>query len=217
VKKLSLAKVEQWNLGLSVSAVAASGARAAPPVAARHFATSLAAGAFLEAVNLGALRRSALAFFEGRMSGSWQGTFALRFLGLGVAIFLSLHVGANPVALLIGMSIAMPAVLIDAWLNRPPILDAATLPVFLDDLEAGDASDEKRADRGGIEPDAARWAAGDERTTAISDLQILGALFRNRVTSQPSETLLASERLETPTSATPQSTPVDAAPDETSR
>jgi hypothetical protein len=34
---------------------------------------------------------------------------------------------------LIGLSIAMPATVIDAWLNRPPILDPATLPVFLDD------------------------------------------------------------------------------------
>lgn len=128
--KFALARVEQWNLGLSASAVAASLALETP-----HFATSLAAGALLEACNLGALRRSALSFFTGQMTRSWTGAFALRFLLLGAGIFFTLQAGANPVALLIGLSIAMPAVLIDAWLNRPPILDPATLPVFHDDEE----------------------------------------------------------------------------------
>src|SRR5690606_36771761 len=124
--KFALAKVEQWNLGLSAGAVAASLALATP-----HFATSLAAGALLEALNLGALRRAASAFFSGRMSGTWIGGFGLRFLALAVGIYLTLQAGAHPVALLIGLSIAMPAALIDAWLNRPPVLDPATLPTFL--------------------------------------------------------------------------------------
>jgi hypothetical protein len=67
------------------------------------------------------------------MSGGWVGGLALRFLILGTAIYLTMRAGANPVALLIGLSIAMPATVIDAWINRPPILDPATLPVFLDD------------------------------------------------------------------------------------
>lgn len=127
--KFELAKVEQWNLGLSASAVAASYALVTP-----HFATSLAAGAFLEAINLGAIHRAAQRLFAGElMSGGWVGGLSLRFIILGTAIYLTMHAGANPIALLIGLSIAMPATVIDAWLNRPPILDPATLPVFLDD------------------------------------------------------------------------------------
>jgi len=127
--KFELAKVEQWNIGLSASAVAASYALATP-----HFATSLAAGAFLEAINLGAIHRAAQRFFAGQMmSLGWIGGLSLRFIILGTAIYLTMRAGANPIALLIGLSIAMPATLIDAWLNRPPIIDPATLPVFLDD------------------------------------------------------------------------------------
>ena len=139
--KFALARVEQWNLGLSASAVAASLAFDTP-----EFATSLAAGALLEALNLGALRRSAMSFFTGQMTRSWTGAFALRFLFLAAGIFITLQAGANPVALLIGLSIAMPAVLIDAWLNRPPILDPATLPVFLDDEELDDAAEQALRD-----------------------------------------------------------------------
>ncbi len=124
-----MAKVEQWNLGLSAGAVAASYAIGTP-----HFATSLAAGAFLEAINLGAIHRAAKRLFAGElMSAGWVGGLAFRFLILGAAIYLTMTAGANPIALLIGLSIAMPATLIDAWLNRPPIIDPSTLPVFLDD------------------------------------------------------------------------------------
>ena len=127
--KFGLAKVEQWNIGLSASAVAASYALATP-----HFATSLAAGAFLETINLGVIHRAAQRLFAGEMmSRGWVGGLALRFIILGTAIFFTMRAGANPIALLIGLSLAMPATVIDAWLNRPPILDPVTLPVFLDD------------------------------------------------------------------------------------
>jgi len=127
--KFELAKVEQWNLGLSAGAVAASYALLTP-----HFATSLAAGAFLEAINLGAIHRAAQRLFKGElMSNGWVGGLAFRFLLLGSAIYLTMRAGADPIALLIGLSIAMPATVIDAWINRPPIVDPATLPVFLDD------------------------------------------------------------------------------------
>ncbi len=220
--KFSLARVEQWNLGLSASAVAASLALATP-----HFATSLAAGALLEALNLGALRRSALQFFAGRMSRSWTGAFALRFLALAAAIFLTLQAGANPVALLIGLSIAMPAVLIDAWLNRPPILDPATLPVFLDDF----LEDEAREDDD-LADDARGWNGRDERMIGLS---LTGELFPTHLTprgsgaadfdaapAQRAAALPEAQRSETRFSethhsATPHSAPAEAAPDETSR
>ncbi|MFO0689556.1 MAG: hypothetical protein U0900_12690 [Myxococcota bacterium] len=152
--RFGLAKVEQWNLGLSASAVAASLALETP-----HFATSLAAGALLEAVNLGALRRAAVRFFAGELERTWTAAFALRFLFLAAGIFLVLQAGAHPVALLIGLSIAMPAALVDAWLNRPPIVDPATLPVLLDD----ELDEETR--------ETAELAARDER------LSIFGRLF----------------------------------------
>jgi hypothetical protein len=128
-QKFGLAKVEQWNLGLSAGAVAASFALVTP-----HFATSLAAGAFLEALNLGAIHRAAQRLFRGDLMGAgWIGGLALRFIILGTAIYLTMRAGANPVALLIGLSIAMPATVIEAWIHRPPLVDPATLPVFLED------------------------------------------------------------------------------------
>jgi hypothetical protein len=196
--KFALARVEQWNLGLSASAVAASLALETP-----HFATSLAAGAFLEAVNLGALRRAALRFFGGELSRSWTGAFALRFLMLAAGIFLTLQAGANPVAMLIGLSIAMPAVLVDAWINRPPILDPATLPVFLDD-ETDDETDDIRE-----AADPERHAAG---------FSLTGELFTTGLT--PSAVRMASNRQgDQPDHDSENSQPesADAAPDETNR
>jgi len=130
--KLELARVERLNLGLSAGAVAASFALVTP-----HFAGSLAAGALLEALNLGAIHRGAQRFFGGESSTTrgWIGVFSLRFLTLGAAIFVTMQAGANPAALLIGLSIAMPATLIDAWINRPPIVDPATLPSFIGELD----------------------------------------------------------------------------------
>jgi hypothetical protein len=148
--KFELAKVEQWNLGLSASAVAASYALATP-----HFAISLAAGAFLEAINLGAIHRAARRLFKGEsLSNGWVGGLSMRFIILGVAIFMTMNAGANPIALLIGLSIAMPATILDAWLNRPPIVDPATLPVFLDD---------------GIDEDERLWQTGRLFTSKYSD------------------------------------------------
>lgn len=144
--KLELARVERLNLGLSAGAVAASFALVTP-----HFAGSLAAGAFLEALNLGAIVRGAQKFFGGDVGGTrgWIGVFSMRFLTLGAAIYVTMQAGANPAALLIGLSIAMPATVIDAWFNRPPVLDPATLPTFLEpdaDLDTDAAAAQARSD-----------------------------------------------------------------------
>jgi hypothetical protein len=218
---MGLARVEQWNLGLSASAVAASLALETP-----HFATSLAVGALLEAINLGALRRSALRFFAGEMTRSWTGAFALRFLLLAAGIFLTLQAGAHPVAFLIGLSIAMPAVLIDAWLNRPPTLDPATLPVFLDDDALDDVPVDEGSQRAWDEDarEAAELAARDER------LSLLGRLFPTRMlpTRMISARSIPSPSLPTGAKATPANAngdsdltdpmgPVQSGPDETRR
>ncbi len=122
---MGLARVERLNLGLSAGAVAASFALATP-----HFALSLAVGAAMEAVNFGSLYRASERFFAGEFSGSgpWVGLFAVRFVLLAVGIALVLSAGAHPIALVIGLSVAMPAVLIDAWIHRPPILPADEVP-----------------------------------------------------------------------------------------
>ena len=83
---LALATVERWNLGLSAGAVAASWALMTP-----HFATSVAAGAFIEAINLGAIHRAARRLFAGElMTAGWVGGLAMRFVLLGAAIFVPL-------------------------------------------------------------------------------------------------------------------------------
>ena len=125
----ALARVERLNLGLSAGAVAASFALVTP-----HFAGSLAAGAFLEALNLGAIHRGAKRLFGGEIEGArtWVGLFSMRFLTLAAAIYVTMQAGADPAALLIGLSLTMPATVIDAWLNRPPVVDPSTLPTFVD-------------------------------------------------------------------------------------
>lgn len=131
--KFELARVERVNLGLSAGAVAASLALVSP-----HFAGSLAAGAFLEALNLGAIHRGAKRLFTGEIEGArtWIGLFSMRFLTLAAAIFVTMQAGADVAALLIGLSITMPATVIDAWLNRPPVVDPATLPSFVSAADA---------------------------------------------------------------------------------
>lgn len=138
VATVGLAKVEQLNLGLSAGAVAASFALLTP-----HFALSLAAGAALEALNFGAIHRGAQRLFEvdaatgerevnAQIKG-WVGVFSMRFLILAAAIYAVMEVGADPAAMIIGLSIVMPATMIDAWRNRPAVVDPATLPILLED------------------------------------------------------------------------------------
>ena len=122
---MGLDRVERLNLTLSAGAVAASMALATP-----HFATSLAVGAALEAVNFRTLRNAGKRLVSGELVATVPqiGIFGARFLLLAGAIVLSIAVGANPIALLIGLSIVVPAVVIDAWRHRPPIEDCELVP-----------------------------------------------------------------------------------------
>ena len=124
---MTIDPIERTNLTLSAGAVAASYVLAGP-----LFAGSLAVGALLEAVNFRGLRRQAQFLFWGqiRSGGAWSGVFALRFgilvLGIGAALFF----GADPAGLLVGLSLIMPAAVLEAWRARPavdptaPALDA---------------------------------------------------------------------------------------------
>jgi len=110
------------NLKLSAGAVAASLVLATPA-----FAFSLLVGSVLEAVNFHGLRRSAQFLFWGQIAGSrgWTGVFALRFSLLALGIAAAMYFGADPVGLTIGLSLIMPAVVIEAWRARPAIDESA--------------------------------------------------------------------------------------------
>jgi hypothetical protein len=115
---VNLDPIERTNLKLSAGAAALSLAVATPA-----FAVSLLAGAALESVNFRGLRRSALALFGGDIAGGggFRALAGLRFLLLAVGIALALGVGADPVGLVIGLSLIMPAAVIEAWRHRPPV------------------------------------------------------------------------------------------------
>jgi hypothetical protein len=124
---VQLDPMERLNFGISAGAVAAGFALATPA-----FATSLAIGAAIEAMNFRALRAGAAQLFSGNLIAgkAWAMGFGVRFAFLAVAISLALGAGAHPVALVIGLSTTIPAVVIGAWLQRPavdpsaPALDA---------------------------------------------------------------------------------------------
>jgi hypothetical protein len=118
--------IERMNLALSASAVAASAVLASP-----LFAASVAIGAALEAFNFRGLRRQSQFLFWGqiRSGGAWSGVYGLRFGLLVIGIGSALWFGADPAGLLIGLSIIMPAAVIEAWRTRPAVdPDAPALP-----------------------------------------------------------------------------------------
>ncbi len=115
---MTLDPIQRMNLKLSAGAVAASLVLATPA-----FAFSLLVGALLEAFNFHGLRRSAQFLFWGQIASgrSWTGVFALRFSLLALGIVAAMHFGADPVGLFIGLSLMMPAAVIEAWRARPAI------------------------------------------------------------------------------------------------
>jgi hypothetical protein len=120
---------ERTNLTLSAGAVAASLVLATPA-----FAASLAVGALLETLNFRGLRRQAQFLFWGqiRSGGVWAGVFGLRFGLLVIGIGVALTLGADPAGLLVGLSLIMPAAVIEAWRSRPP-LDPSAPVLALED------------------------------------------------------------------------------------
>jgi hypothetical protein len=126
---VALDPIQRMNLKLSAGAVAASLVLATPV-----FAFSLLAGALLESFNFHALRRSAQFLFWGQIDcgRGWMGVFALRFSLLALGIIAALHFGADPVGLLIGLSLMIPAVAIEAWRARPAV-DASAPALASDD------------------------------------------------------------------------------------
>ncbi len=128
---MSIDPIERWNIAISASAVATSLALATPA-----FATSLAVGAALEAANFRAMRRSAQFLFWGVLPGqrAWAAVFGLRFILLATGICAALYFGADAAGLLIGLSLIMPATVIEAWRSRPSVDTSAPR---LDDDDPG--------------------------------------------------------------------------------
>jgi len=114
---MKLDPIEWLNLSLSSAAVVTGLA-----LGSRPFAASIALGAAIEAVNFRMLRAASLRLFAGDLGvgRAWMAGFGLRFAALGVAMALALSAGAHPVGLVLGLSTIVPAVLIGAWLQRPP-------------------------------------------------------------------------------------------------
>ena len=117
---MKLYPAERINMGLSAGAIATSFAIATP-----HFASSLALGAALEAMNFRFLHGSADLLF-GRVvasGGAWVGVLALRLGLLCVGIAGAMIAGADPLGLVLGLSIAMPATVISALFDRPEVIE----------------------------------------------------------------------------------------------
>lgn len=110
--------VERLNLTLSAGAVAACWWLVSP-----LFALSLGFGALLEAVNFRALHRQAELLFGGaiRSGGGWTGVYGLRFGLLVIGIGGALALGADPLGLLVGLSLLMPVSVWMAWRHRLPV------------------------------------------------------------------------------------------------
>ncbi|MDD9827683.1 MAG: ATP synthase subunit I [Deltaproteobacteria bacterium] len=86
------------------------------------FALAVLLGAALQALNFRALYRFSTRIVL-RAGGAAPAVallgFALRLALLGVAIVLSLRAGANPLGLLLGLSLLAPAMVAAAWRARP--------------------------------------------------------------------------------------------------
>jgi len=119
---MSIDPIERWNIAISAGAVATSLAVATP-----LFATSLAVGAALEAANFRALRRSTQFLFSGVMPGprAWAAIFGMRFGLLAIGIVAAIYLGADAIGLVVGLSLIVPATVIETWRSRPPIDSSA--------------------------------------------------------------------------------------------
>lgn len=112
---MSIDPIERINLTLSAGAVATALAVASP-----GFAASVAVGALLEAWNFRGLRRSAGILLFGQIRpGGWLGVYSMRMGLLAVGIGTALYLGADPIGILVGLSLIVPACLIEAWRALP--------------------------------------------------------------------------------------------------
>ncbi len=119
---MKLYPAERLNMGISAGAVAASFAFATP-----HFASSLALGAAMEALNFRFLHGGAEMLFTGVVNGGkpWIAVLGLRLSLLCGGIVAAMFAGADPIGLVLGLSISMPATVAAALWNRPAVIEQA--------------------------------------------------------------------------------------------
>lgn len=122
---MHLYPAEKLNVGLSAGAVAASFAVASP-----LFAASLAFGAALETMNFRFMHRTADAVFAGVVpsGGGWVAVLVLRLTLMFAGIIAAILSGADPIGLVIGLSLVMPATVAAAIWHRPAVIDQESLP-----------------------------------------------------------------------------------------
>ena len=74
-------------------------------------------------MNFRALRATSLRLFAGNLAVGqiWLAAFSVRFVVFAAVLGLALRYGADAVGLTIGLSTILPAVVVGAWLQRPPI------------------------------------------------------------------------------------------------
>ena len=154
---------ERANLTLSAGAVAAAFA-----IAPAGFTASLAAGAALEVANFRALRRAKQRLFSGDIQGGWAWTalFGIRFALLGFAMYVALQAGADPIALVLGLSLIVPATIWVAWRMPPPVVPTSALAAALppDDPSWDDWNPWLARERGADLPDDCDVVSDSERS-----------------------------------------------------
>lgn len=123
--------IEHLHVFLSAGAVAGAAVFASP-----HFALSVGVGALLEGFNFRGLSLASHALFRGALRGgtAWLVLLVLRLGLVGALLFAAIRFGGiDPIGVLVGLSVVLPASVIGAWRIRPPI-DPEAGPV--DDFEA---------------------------------------------------------------------------------
>lgn len=110
--------IERINVALSAGTVATAAVVASP-----LFALSVAVGAVLESLSFRGLSIASRAFFGGVVRGqvAWLLLLAMRLGLVGTLLFFALRLGADPIGLLIGLSVILPASVVGALRMRPPV------------------------------------------------------------------------------------------------
>lgn len=127
-ERKGIISVGRWYLALVAGAVSVAWFASSPGVA-----ISLLCGAGIGALNFFLIYRNCQAIFLGAAGGERNGTvvaalgFCLRFGMLLLVVAVSIYIGAHPVGLVIGLSLIVPAILIQTWISRPAVDRAATL------------------------------------------------------------------------------------------
>ena len=117
--------IEKMNLVLAAGVVVVAWIFVSP-----LFAGSIALGAILEAVNFRALNRATQSMVGGTFVSNrfWMAGFSLRFSLLGIAMAVAIYSGVDPIGLVLGLTMIVPAVVVVAWGRRQGLV-VSSVPV----------------------------------------------------------------------------------------